>query len=394
MEDIDMAWYYGTYSCGHEGRVNIIGPTKDRQWKADRHFGHMCPECYEKWQEEERDRKSREAAEKSKEMELPELAGTEKQVKWAMTLRISAIESMLGMIDRIKDSVMIECEDGSRERMDKEELAEAVDYGCMAHTDARFWIDRRSEAHKTLIIFAREYLEKNEDIPKDVMEEMTNEDSMLAVAPENPVKSGIVRLSVSDSGSLEARYVKDDDFRRIAKEKGFRWNGSAWEKAIDEFSGAIDDRAAEIGNALLANGFTVMFYSECTRQMAISGGFEEETGRWIKWNAKRQMFAICWDGYNDTLYQAARKLPGAAWRDGCMMVPAEFYRELDDFADTMGFRYSKRARMEEKRKAEVTNGYRKADGREPDRKKPTDEERLRKVLESSRAIIEDLKDEA
>lgn len=47
MEDIDMAWYYGTYSCGHEGRVNIIGPTKDRQWKADRHFGHMCPECYE-----------------------------------------------------------------------------------------------------------------------------------------------------------------------------------------------------------------------------------------------------------------------------------------------------------------------------------------------------------
>lgn len=71
-----MAWYYGTYSCGHEGRVNIIGPTKDRQWKADRHFEHMCPECYEKWQEEERDRKSREATEKSKEMELPELART------------------------------------------------------------------------------------------------------------------------------------------------------------------------------------------------------------------------------------------------------------------------------------------------------------------------------
>ena len=44
-----MAWYYGTYSCGHEGRVNIIGPTKDRQWKADRHFGHMCPECYVKF---------------------------------------------------------------------------------------------------------------------------------------------------------------------------------------------------------------------------------------------------------------------------------------------------------------------------------------------------------
>ncbi len=24
-----MAWYYGTYSCGHKGRVNIIGPVID-----------------------------------------------------------------------------------------------------------------------------------------------------------------------------------------------------------------------------------------------------------------------------------------------------------------------------------------------------------------------------
>jgi len=24
-----MAWYYGTYSCGHEGRVNIIGQNKN-----------------------------------------------------------------------------------------------------------------------------------------------------------------------------------------------------------------------------------------------------------------------------------------------------------------------------------------------------------------------------
>ena len=25
-----MAWYEGTFACGHEGRVNIIGPQKDR----------------------------------------------------------------------------------------------------------------------------------------------------------------------------------------------------------------------------------------------------------------------------------------------------------------------------------------------------------------------------
>ena len=29
-----MAWYEGTYACGHEGRVNIIGPQKDRGFET------------------------------------------------------------------------------------------------------------------------------------------------------------------------------------------------------------------------------------------------------------------------------------------------------------------------------------------------------------------------
>lgn len=33
-----MAWYYGTYGCKHDGKINIVGPTKDRQRKADWHF--------------------------------------------------------------------------------------------------------------------------------------------------------------------------------------------------------------------------------------------------------------------------------------------------------------------------------------------------------------------
>lgn len=32
-----MAWYEGTYACGHEGRVNIIGPQKDRGYKKKGH---------------------------------------------------------------------------------------------------------------------------------------------------------------------------------------------------------------------------------------------------------------------------------------------------------------------------------------------------------------------
>ena len=43
-----MAWYYGTYSCGHEGRVNVIGKVSKRQWKVDMHFSSLCKECQAK----------------------------------------------------------------------------------------------------------------------------------------------------------------------------------------------------------------------------------------------------------------------------------------------------------------------------------------------------------
>ena len=43
-----MAWFYGTYCCGHEGRTDIVGPTKDRERKADWHFSGLCPKCYKK----------------------------------------------------------------------------------------------------------------------------------------------------------------------------------------------------------------------------------------------------------------------------------------------------------------------------------------------------------
>ena len=100
-----MAWYYGTFSCGHEGRVNVIGPSKDRQWKVDRRFSGVCEDCYNKQLEAEREQKNREAEEKAKEMELPILEGTEKQIAWANTLRqkfIDKIDKLLKDIETDK----------------------------------------------------------------------------------------------------------------------------------------------------------------------------------------------------------------------------------------------------------------------------------------------------
>ena len=75
-----MAKYYGTYTCGHEGTTNIAGPIKDREWKKEKHFSKLCFECHKKQQFEK-------AEKEAKKQKLIELKGSEKQVKWAITLR-------------------------------------------------------------------------------------------------------------------------------------------------------------------------------------------------------------------------------------------------------------------------------------------------------------------
>ena len=72
-----MAWYTGTYSCGHDGREQICGPTKNRQWIADSKFMGLCPECYQRKLINDRDASNQKAVEEAAEMGLPLLQGTE-----------------------------------------------------------------------------------------------------------------------------------------------------------------------------------------------------------------------------------------------------------------------------------------------------------------------------
>ena len=85
-----MARYDGVYACGHEGSTQIYGPTKDRQWKADRHFERVCSDC---WAEQKK-KEGETAAAKAAEVGLPELTGSPKQISWANTIRSEIIKSV------------------------------------------------------------------------------------------------------------------------------------------------------------------------------------------------------------------------------------------------------------------------------------------------------------
>ena len=286
-----MAKYEGTYSCGHEGEVNVIGPKKNRQWKVASYFNGLCPECYKKERQMEREKAEKAAAEKSVEMELPTLAGTEKQVAWANTIRIDSIESFMKKIENNKN-IFLYCNSNDERipNVTKEELIDLIDYIAKEYTSAKFWIDSRTSFEFTAgDILLKLRKQESEKLPEDVAVDQEREKESLTVTAAEKKKSGVVILDYHPAGTIiTAEYVKDDDFRRVIKDKNFRWNPEKyrWEKEITEYTGTMDDRIADTGSTLLAAGFTVQFPNAEIKDKAISANFEIENDRWVKYDTE------------------------------------------------------------------------------------------------------------
>jgi len=375
-----MAWYYGTYSCGHEGRTNIIGPMKHRQWKADAHFRGLCPECFEKKRTEEREKARIEALEKAKKMELPELEGSEKQIAWAVTLR----QEMIDKIDRL------ESEDLFRIGSNKKEKQDILDY-VMSQKKASWFIDNRSYG---ILFWLEEKLKEIRMWKKDqeiapILEDIKKDST---VYPENCGYKEPAEIKVSDT-KITVTFSKNENFRKIVKSLGYTWGDGYWYREINKFNGPAEDRAAELGNKLLNAGFPIMITDNSILQNAISGNYNPEQKRWIKACTKeehKEKLAISWEGYNDDLYKVAKKLPSAKWHDGSMVVKVNYWQEVEDFANLYGFAFSDSAKeLIEQYKASlqdvtvVTPASKKEE-------KPVDG--LKKILESSEEILDDLKD--
>lgn len=138
-----MAWYYGTYSCGCEGRTQVYGATKDRQRIADYRFEGLCPECWKKQQEEKRTKENAEAAEKSAEMALPDLTGTVKQIAWACSIRLQKIESLSKGADRQIKKIEESPKNADKKPIGIAMVKNALNWFIQQHTTASYWIDNR-----------------------------------------------------------------------------------------------------------------------------------------------------------------------------------------------------------------------------------------------------------
>lgn len=180
----------------------------------------------------------------------------------------------------------------------------------------------------------------------------------------------------------------DKGITPLVKEKKFFWKIDSWAREINEMSGDIKDRAAEIAGILLENGVSVALYDEEIKEKCINGTWEIEWERWISHDVS-ELHIWCED-YK--ILEKAGYILGSKKRRNkpYMTIPISSYEEVLEFAETYDFRFTTGALREiEKYKNSVIV----VDNvRTKKRNYKDDSEKIKHIMDSSFEVLEDLKD--
>ena len=395
-----MSWYAGTFYCGHEGYVNIIGPASNREKMKEYKFSGLCPACCKAELVRSRNEKNTAARKAASRMELPPLEGTRKQVVWAETLRVEALTRLQTFIDtpgnihliilRLNYEALTPLE--LTEENLPPMLQEIVQYLIHEKVKAAYWINNRFNRELcNLEQLIPEYLEWCKWYrPEQTVSESDFIRSDSVLSPKNPQFPGIVEIKGNDE-EISAFYEKNDRFREIIRQMDYEWNGRCWFRRLTPYRGSFRDRAAELGNVLLKNGFTVSITDKEAREGAVNGDFSPEHKRWITKSKKGLFFFIpLSSSIPREVVLNLKKIPTAAYHSGGIVLEPSHYEELEDFAEMYGFRFDREA-------GELLHAYRdtlqQVPHVSPAAGQPSEEiNNLHKILESSGAILDDLVD--
>jgi len=385
-----MAWYYGTFHCGCEGRVNVTGPTKNRQWIADNKFENFCDECKKQNFLERFEKEKNEAEEKSKEMELPRLEGTEKQIAWANIIRQKYIDYITSKVIYIHKEYKIlyfsESIDNVFENMNMKKInsIEVIDVLINKITSAKFYIDNRDSINN----ISRKLYEILDEQKTEVKEEKELEKKIeeeMIIHPEGEQSYILIHIYEKE-GDVYISFPYDKEAVKIIKLLyGYKWNGVVWKKQIEQLNNDRIDRMAEAANKFLLDGFSVKIENEQAKEKAISGNFEYEHKNWIKLSPKSKKIII------ENNYKKAISLPTAKYRSGKVYVDLKAYKEVEDFAYMFDYKFAPDVMAEIKKyKEEYT--ITKISKNNKSEKNESESDKLKEILDSSDEILDDLKD--
>lgn len=345
--------------------MNLFGPTRDRNRKLEWMHTILCPECQKAAAEEARKKKAGELG-------MPELKGTEKQVAWAEKIRLE----IFGMTEDPLELKLCE-----REGITKENYEKGMEY-AFGKDKASWWIDNRSSRLSDFLAAALKELRRDE--VENSPEAKAAKEAMTTMEPEDKQTSTVVAISAY-AGSLLCRSDKDDIVRSTLKAHGFTWDGAhtAWTKKATEMTGPMRDLACNTARILLEAGVPVRG-SVKMKEAVEKGDYEKETRRWIC-RARKEDFLLV------AKVQAVKNYPqGRMTYDGDVLVRPALWREIREFAELNGYKITKAAEEELKKAEAETVAVSPAAKTSPEEGR---EDGLKAILESSRDVLEDLKEE-
>ena len=378
--------YYEKHACGHEGMIDLVGPRSQREWKVRRYFEGDCPAC----QQKRRDEENAAAAERAKEIGLPRLIGTEKQVAWAESIRMSFYDA--------SEAYALNPD----MRYDQDQITAVI--GCILEHEvyASFWIGNSSFRPGSFMLLLKDYYRANKEKvesylnPPSPASAREQEDyTTTTMRPAKIEHDGIVTVEVLQTDdaawTIRAYYVKDDAFRGVVTQRHVEWDKEkqCWARDVKVMYGPGNDRAAELISHLLKAGFCVRCDSEIVRDMVQSGQYQPELRLWVALKNKTTVRFIF--DRDENLNEKIRRI-GAKWDGKGYDMPVEQYTRIEEFARLFGFHI-----MPNVQEA-LNNARLQVEGAavvDPTIVAPlrAKDNPLADILHSSRAVLDDLKDE-
>ena len=323
------------------------------QWAVGRYH---CQDCEEK----SRQAANAQAAQQNASKGLPVLTGSEKQIAWAEKIRADKLATLESLSEvqgiqfhgywdfhHLRD--VLSTADKSAIDACRYDLNQAFavctqlpyikrGFDLLANqTKAAWWIDNRDS--KLSFLVAALILAAPAE-PSPVQKALEIDARIEAtVRPETPKTETVAEITPQSDMIVIKFPEKRESFRQLMHEYGYSWSGSAWQRKITQKNGPLADRAQEIGFVLLGAGFIIRIYDENLRHNAINGTYQPEQTRWISRctaGSYTGWFFITW-GRDEDYYRAARRLHRSQYNKPGVVIPAEFWEEVQDFADVNQF---------------------------------------------------------
>lgn len=292
---------------------------------------------------------------------LPALEGTAKQVEWAERIRARLIPAISFAIreaakptsDAHAYSPGFDSIEPLRtfvEKLDADEVEDLV-ASIREETSAHDWIEWR-ERRPALIV--GEVLERRAAALRAADPDRIAEAALAVelreactIRPAAPVTPSAVEISIRDGIVQLSLPERHDGFRRIVKDRGFRWDERRLLWRANEVLPAGDPRRAtyqaDIGRTLLAEGFAVVSFDDAVRALIESGDFPPRNWKTVSLRGRGgddHWLVVRWPRFVGDFYQRFRAIRGAKYSNYECIVPVDSADDLLDFVAENGFEIS------------------------------------------------------